>query len=83
MRGSASASQRSRSPGLPPNRKPKPRCSISFQPLPMPRTARPPLTWSSVVTILATSAGLRYVLAPTMSPMLDRVVSAATGAMAT
>ena len=34
----------------------------------MPSTARPPLMWSMVVIILATSAGLRNVLAPTIRP---------------
>ena len=81
MTGSASPSQRNRSPGLAPNSKPKPLCSSSFQAEPMARMARPPLMWSSVVTILATSAGLRYVLAPTMRPTVGRVVMAAIGAM--
>ena len=35
---------------------------------PMPRIARPSLTWSSVATVLATSPGLRNVLAPTRRP---------------
>ncbi len=48
----------------------------------MPSTARPPLMWSSVVTILATSAGLRKVLAPTIRPTLARSVVVATAAMA-
>jgi hypothetical protein len=47
-----------------------------------PSTARPPLMWSIVVIILATSAGLRNVLAPTIRPMLARWVSVATADMA-
>ena len=42
-----------------PNSKPSSRCSISNQPAPMPSTARPPLTTSSVVTVLASIVGLR------------------------
>ena len=41
----------------------------------MPRIARPPLMWSSVDAILATSPGLRNVLAPTSRP--SRVCSVA------
>ena len=48
---------------------------VSNQAAPRPRTARPPDRWSSVVTILATMAGLRNVLAPTSSPMVGVVVS--------
>ena len=38
--------------------------------------------WSSVVIILATNAGFRKVLAPTIMPMLARSVRLATAAMA-
>ena len=41
----------------------------------MPRIARPLLRWSSVVAIFATSAGLRNVFAPTISPI--RILSVA------
>ena len=44
----------------------------------MPRTARPPLMWSSVVASFAVRPGLRNVLAPTMSPSRIRFVTAAT-----
>ena len=43
-------------------------CSVSNQAAPIPRTARPPLMWSSVVAILAARAGLRNVFAPTIRP---------------
>ena len=43
----------------------------------MPRIARPSLTWSSVVAVLATSPGLRNVLAPTSRPSRVRSVSRA------
>ena len=43
----------------------------------MPRIARPSLMWSSVVTIFAVSAGLRNVLAPTISPSVARDVTPA------
>ena len=48
---------------------PKSWCSSSNHAPPIPRIARPPLMWSSVVAILAVSAGLRNVFAPTMRPM--------------
>ncbi len=38
--------------------------------------------WSMVVIILATSAGLRNVLAPTIRPMVARLVVAASALMA-
>ena len=44
------------------------RCSVSNHAPPMPRIARPPLMWSSVVAVLATMLGLRNVFAPTRSP---------------
>ena len=46
----------------------------------MPRMARPPEMWSSVVAIFATSAGLRNVLAPTIRPMRARPVASAQAA---
>ena len=54
---------------------PKAVCSVSNQAPPIPRIARPPERWSSVVAILATSAGFRNVLAPTISPMRARDVT--------
>ena len=48
----------------------------------MPRMARPPLMWSSVVIILATRAGLRNVFAPTMRPIVARSVVVASAAIA-
>src|SRR6185295_2584039 len=47
---------------------PKASCSRSNHAPPMPSTARPFETWSSVVASLAVRPGLRKVLAPTMSP---------------
>ena len=82
MIGSAWASQRRRSGGPIPNSKPKAVCSGSNQAAPMPSTARPPLMWSIVVIILATSAGLRNVLAPTRRPIVARLVAPPTAAMA-
>ena len=76
----ASSSHRSRSPGEPPNSRPRPSCSVSNQAPPMPSTARPLLMWSSVVTIFATTAGLRNVLAPTISPTVARSVASAQAA---
>ncbi len=46
----------------------------------MPRMARPLLMWSSVVAILAVSAGARNVFAPTMRPMRIRFVAWAQAA---
>ena len=46
----------------------------------MPRIARPPDTWSIVVAIFAVRAGLRSVLALTMSPSRARWVTAASAA---
>jgi hypothetical protein len=44
----------------------------------MPSIARPPETMSSVVTILASSAGLRYVTPVTRVPSFTRRVRAAS-----
>ena len=46
----------------------------------MPRIARPPLMWSSVVAVLATRPGLRNVLAPTSRPSRVRSVAIAQAA---
>ena len=59
----------------PRTRIPKSRCSSSNQAAPIPRIARPLLMWSSVVAILATTAGLRNVFAPTISPIRIRSVA--------
>ena len=56
---------------------PKSSCSSSNHAPPMPRIARPPLMWSSVVAILAVSAGLRNVFAPTIRPIRIRCVACA------
>ena len=47
---------------------PNMRCSDSCHAAPMPRIARPPLTWSSVTAILARTAGCRYVTPVTSVP---------------
>ena len=44
-------------------------------PAPRPRIDRPWLAWSMVTAILATTPGLRNVLAPTSSPSRARVVA--------
>ena len=82
MIGSASPSQRRRSGKPAPNSSPNAVCSVSNQAAPMPSTARPPEMWSMVVIILATSAGLRNVLAPTIRPIVPRVVVAARAEIA-
>ncbi len=46
----------------------------------MPRIARPFEIWSRVVAIFATSAGLRNVFAPTISPSRAREVASAHAA---
>ena len=43
----------------------------------MPRIARPPEMWSSVVAIFAVSVGARNVFAPTIRPTVARVVACA------
>ena len=55
-------------------------CSGSIHAPPMPRMARPPLMWSSVAAVLATSPGLRNVLAPTSRPTRVRSVAIANAA---
>ncbi len=56
---------------------PRALCSTSYQAAPMPRNARPLEITSRVVTILARSAGLRYVTPVTSVPSLTFVVRAA------
>ena len=75
MSSTASSSRAMRSPTAPPKSMPKAVCSVSNQAAPMPSTARPADRWSSAVTILTTSPGLRNVLAPTSSPSVARVVT--------
>ena len=77
MTGSASPSQRSRSGNPDPKSSPKSSCSSSNHAPPMPRIARPPLMWSSVVAIFAVSVGSRNVFAPTIRPMRIRFVACA------
>jgi hypothetical protein len=77
MIGSASRSQRSRSGAPEPYSSPYAMCSVSNHAAPIPRTARPPEMWSSVVAIFATSAGLRKVFAPTMRPTVGWRVACA------
>ena len=72
-----------RSPNDLPNSIPNAACSVSNQAAPMPRTARPPERWSSVVIIFTTSAGLRNVFAPTSRPMDGPVVTWLQPAMTT
>ena len=55
-------------------------CSRSYQPVPMPRTTRPPDIWSTVATALATTPGCRNVPAVISVPSLIRLVSSATPA---
>ena len=55
-------------------------CSGSIHAPPMPRMARPSLMWSSVAAVLATSPGLRNVLAPTSRPTRVRSVAIANAA---
>ena len=43
----------------------------------MPRIARPPLAWSSVVMLFTTSPGFRNVFAPTIRPSFTRSVASA------
>ena len=75
MTGSASPSQRSRSGNPSPNGRPYALCSVSNHAPPMPRIARPPEMWSSVVAIFAVSVGSRNVFAPTISPIRMRFVA--------
>ena len=54
--------------------------SSSRLPAPSPSTRRPPLMWSTVAAILATTPGLRNGLAPTSRPSRTRFVTAAQAA---
>ncbi len=73
--GSASPSQRRRSGKPDPKSSPKSSCSSPNHAPPMPRIARPPLMWSSVVAIFAVSVGARNPFAPTISPTVTRFVA--------
>ena len=73
---SASSSFSKRSVKVP-NSIPNERCSSSNQPAPMPSCARPADTMSSVVTVFASTAGLRYVLPVTRAPRRTLEVSRA------
>jgi hypothetical protein len=77
MTVSASSSRSMRSP-IGGNSKPRPACSDSFHAAPMPRRARPWEITSSVVTIFASNAGLRYVTPVTSVPSLTFDVCAAS-----
>jgi hypothetical protein len=55
---------------------------VGYDPLPMPRFSRPPLTWSSVIAIFASSAGCRNACASTRCPMRMRSVIAASAVAA-
>ncbi len=75
FRVSSSRSKRSATPG---QSYPYASASAWFQAAPMPRTARPDETTSSVVTTLARNAGFRYTTPVTMAPSEIREVRAAT-----
>ena len=82
MTSTASSSRSSRSPTVAPKSIPKASCSRANQAPPIPRTARPPETWSSVAASFAVWPGLRKVFAPTISPTRTREVRAATAPIA-
>src|SRR5258705_499281 len=69
-----SSSQSRRSPTLLPKSMPKASCSRSNQAPPIPSTARPFETWSSVVASFAVRPGFRNVFAPTINPSRTREV---------
>ncbi len=75
----ASSRRETRSPAAG-RSKPYRRCSASCQPVPMPRTRRPPLTWSTVTASFASSDGCRKVLLVTRTPRRIRRVDAASAA---
>ena len=60
------------------NGKPYASCSRSCQPAPMPRSIRPPETWSAVTTSLASTDGWRKLAGETSVPSRSFVVSAAS-----
>ena len=80
MAAADSSSQSRRCPNPVPKSIPAAVCSRSNQAPPRPAMARPSLMWSSVVSILATRAGFRNVLAPTSSPRRARDVTFAQAA---
>ena len=53
------------------NGKPYARCSASNHPVPIPRSMRPPETWSAVTTSLASTEGWRKVAGETSVPEPD------------
>ena len=63
-----------------PNAKPQARCSASYQPAPIPSSTRPPETWSTVTTLLASTAAWRNVTGETSVPSRSRSVRAARAA---
>ena len=74
---SASSSFSKRSVNVP-NSMPNASCSSSYQPAPMPSWPRPLETMSRVVTVLASTAGLRYVLPVTSALRRTVLVSRAS-----
>src|SRR5437588_2420414 len=54
--------------------------SLSAQPAPMPNSSRPSESWSTVVAILASTAGCRYGLPVTRQPIRTRLVASAIAA---
>jgi hypothetical protein len=60
------------------NGRPKAACSRSHQPAPRPQNARPPLSASSVATVLASSPGARKVTGLTRVPSRIRLVTPAS-----
>ena len=80
MAADASSIQSRRWPKPLPNSMPWAVCSCSNHAPPRPRIARPSLMWSMVVTVFATSPGLRNVLAPTSRPSRTRDVTFAHAA---
>ena len=59
---------------------PAARCSPSNQPMPSPSSARPPETWSTVVTMRPSTEGCRKVTGVTIVPSRRRSVTAASAA---
>src|SRR6266545_4864297 len=80
MTTQASSSRRRRS-ATPGKSRPSMVCSTSAHPAPMPNSSRPPDRWSTVVAILASTPGCRYVLPVTMLPIRTRRVDSAIAAM--
>ena len=60
--------------------KPYASCSGSLQPVPIPTSTRPPETWSTVATTLASSDGCRKVAGETSVPRRTVLVTAASAA---